>query len=119
MADTYKYAFTLRKTTLPVWITDYEHIMDRWRDNVDELEFHYEETSGLHIHGMITNSRKVYIKNHQWVHPGPGWNLDFKIVEDEEAWVKYILKEAHAETNLINKCYSLLSDLKNTWERFT
>lgn len=104
----YYYAFTLRKTQYPAFISFYEKQLIRWRKLFPLCRFlyYYEETSGLHVHGMIKSPDKIYIKN-CGIHPGKGYNLDFKLCKSVSAWGAYISKDHHKETSLINSEHEL------------
>lgn len=113
----YSYALTARKTSYPVFITDYEQFLTTFKTKVasiTEIECHYEDTSGLHFHAIITTPRRIYIKS---FHPGHGWNLDFKLLDTEEdirRWKEYIKKDTDNEVNLINDQYQMVNDCYKT-----
>lgn len=100
----YHYCFTLRKTAYPVWIVDYDNHIGKLIKKYPhmEIEYHFEDTAGLHIHGMLRTPKKVHVRQ---IHPGKGWNLDFDFIKSEQAWTAYMTKDTRNETNLINEEY--------------
>lgn len=108
----YHYALTVRRTELPVWIKHYDDFLERFRSIYPraDCQEHYESTSGLHFHAIIYSPTRIYINK---IHPGKGWNIDFKPVKNVKRWKAYITKEAHLETNLINEEYRLLSEYED------
>lgn len=109
----YKYSFTLRKNSNPVFITDYEQVMETYTEHGTDIVYYYEETAGLHVHGILTTDTKVYLNSAKWLHPGEGWSLKFELLKstgDYKRWLLYIMKEAHLETNLINKSFKLAKE---------
>lgn len=102
----FHYAFTLKKNSNPVWISDYESHLTMLSTKYPHLdiEYHFEDTAGLHIHGMIRSPKKIHIR---MIHPGNGWNLDMSFVKSPQAWDAYMTKDTIRETNLINEQYTL------------
>lgn len=102
----YYYSLTVRKTSYPVWITDYElYIRDYLtsNNNIVDIKLHYEDTAGLHFHAMIKSKKKVYIN--RIFPPESGWNIDLSRTRDVKLWEYYITKDSAKETNLINSEY--------------
>jgi len=90
------YAFTLRKTKL---VDSHEPEMLRlhYEDRLESFrklglfvkDYEFETKHGLHVHGIIEIPISFYLKKLRM----RGWNLDLKIIYDEEGWLSYIRKE--------------------------
>jgi len=104
----YYYAFTLRKSLMPAFISFYEKQLARWHTlfPLAQIDYRYESTSGLHLHGMIKTPKKIYITN-SGIHPGKGWSLDFSLVLNIQTWINYMNKQSSSETTLINTEHAL------------
>jgi len=96
MADSTKYAFTLRKTKLvdlhePKLLRIHygEHLTLFEQLGCTIIDHEYEEKGGLHVHGIINIPRDFFIKRLRY----RGWNLDVKVIYDEVGWLSYIRKE--------------------------
>ena len=108
----YNYAITINKVSDPVFISDYEgfimHLKKKYPNS--EFEYHYEEkrsgvSDRLHMHGTITNHRKIKMTTlfKDYKH---GWSVLWK--EDPDiGWNHYIQKYQEDETELINRSHSL------------
>jgi hypothetical protein len=110
----YYYAISLRKTSYPVFITDYVKKYDELNTKLGplhkplDIEYHFEAEAGLHTHGMIIRDRKVYLNS---IQPGENWHMDFRqlYTKDEiTIWEKYMRKGMPYETTLINKEYRII-----------
>lgn len=110
------YAFTLRKTSFPSFISFYDNEILRWRAlfPLATIHYYYEATNGLHLHGMLRSPTKVYIKSRLYkLHPGVGWNLDFAAARSIHAWSRYIVKDIREETNLVNYEHHIESEFND------
>lgn len=90
-----QYAFTLRRTNLKKGVTqgDYLDHFSRFH-NVKLIDYVFEETSGLHMHGIIEipvgllmqQARQLRIR---------GWKLHLEELYDELGWKCYYMKDQH------------------------
>jgi len=106
----YHYAYTLRRTELPVFIFHYEFVISGLRSSYPKahIESYYEDTHGLHLHAYISSNTRIYVNK---IHPGKGYNLKFEEVDNVRDWRHYIMKDSNNMTNLINEEYRLEAEL--------
>lgn len=87
------YAFTLRRTTNPKYITRETYLLyfkDIFEKNKILIQNHYfEETAGLHCHGTILIPTKFNLKKLRV----RGWNIKIIEVFDHISWTNYITKD--------------------------
>lgn len=108
----YYYSLTVRKTTNPIWIQDYYDYIEKYLVSENrEVVYHFEAKHGLHFHAMIKSSKKIYID--KIFPPEKGWNLDFALTKNREAWNWYIRKDRCHEKLLINKELKLMREYHN------
>lgn len=104
----YNYAITINKVSDPVFISDYENFikMLKKKHPYSEFEYHFEEkrsgvSDRLHMHGTITNNRKIKLST-LFKDYKKGWSVLWK--EDPDiGWDRYISKYQEDETALINR----------------
>lgn len=95
------YAFTLRRTKIDVSVSlrdEYEEhlrLFDALGARVKDVE--YENKGGLHVHGIIEIPLGMYLKKLRF----RGWNLDLKVIYDEQGWLSYIRKENKYKKRLV------------------
>lgn len=97
----FRYAFTLVKNTNPL-LSDYESWVFSKIEKYKHIriEYHYEQTYRLHIHGMIESSKSLHSRMF-W--PGEGWKLDMEPCRSVQAWTAYMTKDVRKEDALIRR----------------
>lgn len=103
----YSYGLTLRKCEQPNFIRYYEDFINKLTSKHSgiHIEYHFEDSAGLHMHAYIVSRRKIYVNK---IHPGKGYNLDLTLLKsdlDQKHWVDYIRKDMESEIDLINKSH--------------
>lgn len=91
LAQTTPFAFTLRKTKLPVVKEDYLNKLAKIEKLGCEITDHvYESTAGLHVHGIIQIPKSFDPKRLRV----RGWRIQLDELYDYAGWLSYITKEA-------------------------
>lgn len=97
-----QYALTMRRTKNPskVTQTDYiNHLTKLRSQGMDIKQYEFEESSGLHLHGVVLLPEGFNLKRLRY----RGWHLLLKEIYDPEGWKAYIEKDKykHEIKNLI------------------
>jgi len=88
-----RFAYTMRKVKNPQLVTEttYVNQLNYFRSNlqciVDEVVF--ENTSGLHVHGIIRIPVDVSLTRFRV----RGWSIKLEEIYDVKGWTKYIHKD--------------------------
>lgn len=114
----YYYSFTIRKTEHPVFINDYNTFIEDFRNTypLANIKYHYEDSFGLHLHGMAETHRRIYINK---IHPGKGYNLKLEFTRSRLAWDAYITKDRYKEPLLIRHQWDIYNEYKNFQEMYS
>jgi len=84
------YAMTLRKTKLPVSQDDYEkRIAQIEATGITVEEKMYENTSGLHVHGLALVPNSYNFKKLR----RRGWNIHMDEIYNYIGWFAYMMKD--------------------------
>lgn len=92
-----QYAFTLRRTNLKKGVTqgDYLDHFERWH-NVKLIDYAFEETAGLHMHGIIEIPVGLCVNQFKQLRIR-GWKLHLEELYDELGWKCYYMKDQHQD----------------------
>lgn len=86
------YGFTLRKTS-NVHNTTRQTYADRFgyfkELGCKVVDITFEETAGLHCHGIIEIPTSLSIKRLRC----RGWNFKYEIIYDKDGWIRYMYKD--------------------------
>lgn len=94
------YAMTLRKTKTPTdRPLDCQHYEERLKQirklGITIDEYVYEETSGLHVHGLCLVPRYFNFKRLRM----RGWNIVLEEIYDYNGWLLYMMKDQAKEVD--------------------
>lgn len=113
-----QWCFNVSKNSNPVWISDYEDWLKWFKTKFNPLtcEYHYEKGKHgkLHIHGYVAFKKPINLT--PFLFRKKGWKVTISEPKDLFRWLRYIRKDTHKETNIINTEHNLYTEYK---ERLT
>jgi len=109
-------ALTLRKTRKPITLSDYVTYI-KWLNDNDYIvgNVHYEDTKGLHLHGVISHKRGIPILQKNLKRDKYGWNVYLVPLYKPEGWANYCKKDEGQDIETQYKQKEIYDNAPDDW----